>query len=146
MATSEIYYHRRREYIESLLNVSDPIYDLTPTPSGQSRTIGGWTLGMPLGKGASGKVYAATDSKSTLVAIKIVEHGSNLEERIRVLKKLGALEKSENGHRRILRLKEIIYPSRGRQNAFEEIALVLEPAVRATFTQLTKAAADRLCW
>lgn len=119
---------------------------MTPTPSGQPRTIGGWTLGISLGRGTSGKVYAATDSQNTLVAIKIVERGSNSEEQIRVLKKLGALAKFENGHRRILRLEEILYPSRGEENAFEDIAFVMEPAVHATFAQLTKAAADRLHW
>ncbi|KAI9682560.1 MAG: hypothetical protein M1822_006858 [Bathelium mastoideum] len=141
-ARSDDFYLQRQAYLSNFSHGSDESFVLTPTPSGQARVIGQWTLGISLGKGSFGRVFAATNSKSELVAIKIIEWSkkrTQANDEIRVLEHLQNLSNYKDFEGRLVHLKDIIYQN-GEGNyhstAFQEIALVLEPACTRTFENL----------
>jgi hypothetical protein len=132
----ETFSYQRKRY----LNTTAPVFDLLPTPKGQARTFGAWTICNSLGKGSFGKVHSATDYKGRIAAIKVVDRTKSHKEvrnEIQVLQEL-ARTQDDGGH--LLRLIEVIYPnSYGTGAPFEEVAIILQPCVQGTFEQLTKA-------
>jgi hypothetical protein len=149
---TEHFYNRRKQYMADHLDISAPTFSLTPIPSGPSQSIGEWTLGPTFRKGTSGKVYAATNSKAQLVAIKIVERNSSeaaemVRKDIQVLRDVSRLAEDENDERRLLRLKDVIYQYEKEEYTpthLEDVMLILEPAVEYDFEQLTDIAKDRI--
>jgi protein kinase-like protein len=151
-ARSPEYVVEQRNFLTRHLKIPHESIDLslTPTPSRHSRKIGDWTQGISLGKGTFGKVFVGTNAKNETVAIKIVERGSRTQssvaEEIRVLEELTKLAKSANDHGRLVRLREVIYQN-GREeytsNRFEDVALVMEPAVRGDFSGLVEDATSQ---
>ena len=135
----------RVRYMTQYLGISESNFDLTPTPSGQPRTIGDWTFSNPLGAGSFGRVHSATDSKGRIAAIKTVERRSrnanHVKNEVRILKELTTLAESEGAQDQILRLIDVIYPKTEEytNDPFEEITLVLQPCVRETFDTLITA-------
>lgn len=151
-AYTERFYETRQQYMTRYLNVSNPPNpSLTPTPSTTFRTFGNWTISNSLGKGTYGKVFSATNSKGEVVAIKVVDRSQRtiqqVNSEIQVLKELQGLSEANEGDRnRVVRLNETIY-QHGTETytsaGFEEVALVLEPAVTGTFLQITNLAANQ---
>ena len=114
-----------------------------PTPRRDTRAIGQWTLGGPLGKGSAGKVFLASNSKNQVVAVKIMERNSKsagaVDTEIARCRDLTALahERDDNGG--IVRLKETIDPGEETSSfstAFDDVALVLEPMTPQTLDDL----------
>ncbi|KAM5505383.1 hypothetical protein McaMca56_000027 [Microsporum canis] len=108
------------------------------------RCFGEWTISNFLGKGAYGRVSSATNSKGEVVAIKVVERderkAEQIDHEIRVLKSLQELSEINEGDKnRIVRLKDTVYSSgnaSSRPTTVEEVALILEPTVSATLSDL----------
>lgn len=144
-ASTNHFYKERQQYMTETMGVSrPPDINLTPTPAETSRTLGAWSILKPLGRGAQGRVFSASNTKGEIVAIKIVERSrktiSQVNSEIQVLEELQKLSEIHEGDRkRVLRLREAIF--QGAENhistSFDEVALVLEPAVTATFWQIT---------
>ncbi|KAM5448274.1 hypothetical protein McanCB49686_007235 [Microsporum canis] len=111
---------------------------------GTFRCFGEWTISNFLGKGAYGRVSSATNSKGEVVAIKVVERderkAEQIDHEIRVLKSLQELSEINEGDKnRIVRLKDTVYSSgnaSSRPTTVEEVALILEPTVSATLSDL----------
>ena len=140
------FYDQRCMYMTDRLSYTTlPNINLTPTPSETFRCFGEWTMSRPLGKGAFGRVHSATNNKGDLVAIKIVERSERTANEVRqevdILRTLESLTEIHEGDRkRILRLRDVIYQNGDEAYAgtvFEDVALVLEPAVLATFASIT---------
>lgn len=149
-ARSPAFYSRLQGYMKNHLGVTESDFSLTPTPTGQVRTVGDWTLGKSLGRGSYGKVYAATNSKNHIVAIKLVDRKSKkdaVNKEIETLKALTDLAEDKDDEGRLLRLRDVIYQN-GKEDysstRFEDIILVLEPATPDCFDRLTTDATDRL--
>lgn len=150
-ARSNSFKKLQRDYMTRYLNVLTENLDLglTPTPNPQSRMIGEWTLGMSLGKGTFGKVFVGTNVQNEIVAVKIVERGTRTQasvaEEIRILEELKKLGEKEDDQGRLVRLKQVIYQN-GREEytskRFEDVALILEPAVRGDFLLIVEEAAN----
>ncbi|KAL9621083.1 MAG: hypothetical protein Q9160_004468 [Pyrenula sp. 1 TL-2023] len=149
---SKEYEYELAQYIQDHISVDKNTalnFALTPTPSGQRRIIGQWTIGKPLGRGGFGKVWSATNSKSRTAAIKMIGRDSanaaSVDRELRTLTDLTRLDIDQNQHK-LVRLTDIIRGNSSgdhSSNLFEEIALVLEPAARGTFQNLTQKTAVR---
>ena len=141
-ARTNEFYMQKRKYLSNFSDVSNKTFALTPTPFGPARVVGQWTLGSCLGKGSFGRVTVGTNSKSELVAIKVVERNKKQtqpDDEIRALKCLQKLSNYEDVRGRLVHLKEVIYQNGEENNpptAFQEISLVLEPACTRTFESL----------
>ncbi|KAI1922904.1 hypothetical protein LOZ66_003033 [Ophidiomyces ophidiicola] len=144
-AYTRLYYLDRDEYFKrELQRTSFPITTITPTPSTSLQNFGHWTLMTPLGSGTYGKVFSGTNSKSEIVAAKIITRNTkNAVEVIRGIKTLREIQNLPEIHAgdkdRILRLREAIYQDGAEINTpkvFEEVALILEPAVHCTFASV----------
>ncbi|KAF2007159.1 kinase-like protein [Amniculicola lignicola CBS 123094] len=109
---------------------------LTPIPAQQTQSIGRWTLAKELGKGVAGKVYSATNSSGTVVAIKVVERNKKSAEAIqREINTLKVLtqEAKEVGCRNIILLEEVIGDvASNAALVFQDISLVFTPAAYYT--------------
>ena len=129
-ASTKDYKMERQQYLASELKA--PTTFLMPTPQQNTRTIGQWTLSDPLGKGTSGRVFLASNSKNETVAIKMIEYTSRTAEtvnrEIAQCEKLTALARTQNAGERLVHLTEVIREQRSSSGAaFEDVALVLEP-------------------
>jgi serine/threonine protein kinase len=149
-ARSSAFQRDQRDYLGTYLNVpaNNISFALTPTPNPKARTFGEWTLGISLGKGTFGKVFAATNAASEIVAVKIVERAKrsqeSVAEEIRVLKELKTLGETANDNGRLVKLKEVIYQNGEEEytsKRFEDVALILTPAVGGDFSLLVEKAA-----
>jgi hypothetical protein len=116
---------------------------LTPMPAQETKIIGAWTLAKELGKGASGKVYSATNSSGVRVAIKLVERNKRSEESLRqerdVLVELtreATMKKCKN----IIQLVQLIgkIDDHDPELIFQEIGFVLSPAAYSTIDSVVK--------
>lgn len=139
-ASSSTYLTQRQAYFETWFNERGPIIDVAPTPVGQVRTFGQWTVNVALGRGTSGRVHFASNAKGDIAVLKVVDGTQEqaLQE-IEILKRLQSLPCSQTSQGRLVRLVDVIRPNggKGRTGApFEEIAIVLEPCVSNTFTSL----------
>lgn len=153
-ARTDRYSIQRMVYLKDNLkmNVSESSFSLTPTPTPRARTYGEYTFVRLIGRGASGRVWSATDPKSRVVAIKVVTRNSKwtaaeLEESITVLKDFTTLKEKENEKGRVLGLVDVFYTSGNKtydHSLPEEVYLVLQPAVQETFRDLAVAARIRL--
>ena len=133
----------RDDYLTSA--IGGPIttgFDM-PTPLRSTRTIGQWALLGPLGKGISGKVSLASNSKNEVVAIKVVERNSksasNVDGEIAVYKEITALAKRWDDDEAVVRLREVLYDKEEKfssTSAFEDVAMVLEPMTPQTLVDL----------
>ncbi|KAK2873806.1 hypothetical protein FQN49_002052 [Arthroderma sp. PD_2] len=149
-AYTDDFYRDRWVYMSHCLgSMTVPNCAITPTPSRTFRCFGQWTMSNSLGKGAYGKVSSATNSKGEVVAIKVVVRRQwsvrQICEEIRILQEIQKLSEVHEGDReRVVRLKEAIYQN-GEEaytpSVFEEVALVLEPAVSATFANIISSVA-----
>ena len=150
----------QRNYLTRFLNIPNESIHLsyTPTPNPRARTVGEWTLGPSLGKGTFGRVFVGTNARNEIVAIKVIEraqggrsstHPEVVAEQISVLRKLKDLCDIQNDEGRLVQLKDIIYQNGEeefdprRQGRFEEVALVLTPAVKGNFSTLIDSAKRR---
>ncbi|KAF3480243.1 uncharacterized protein GIQ15_05590 [Arthroderma uncinatum] len=149
-AYADQFYRRRQTYMRANLNtISFPNSSITPTPISTFRCFGPWTISSSLGRGAYGRVSSATNSKGEVVAIKIIERSERtahqVSHEVRILNELQKLPEVHEGDReRVVRLKEAIYQNGDEvytSAVFDEVALVLEPAVSATFAHITSPAA-----
>jgi hypothetical protein len=135
----EEYIQHRAKYLADHMAVAKPVSTLLSSPREVSRSFQQWTFRKQLGKGAEGKVWSATNWRNEIVAIKVVERRKRTAERvasqIRTLERLRDLALTENDEGRLLRLKEVIYENGKAEftpTIFEDVALVLEPAVEET--------------
>lgn len=113
-----------------------------------ARTIGAWTLAEPLGRGGSGRVFLASNSKGNVAAVKIVEWNSrtrnNVDREVRTFEKLKLLANSIGAERRIVQLVEVIghpeldEPSSPPQMPFRDVALVMTPMTPITLGDIIK--------
>lgn len=107
---------------------------------------GPWTLNAPLGKGAYGKVYSATDHQGRLAAIKIISRETTrltARHEIDNFRKLAKSAGSETDRGRILRLVDVIPPDldKASPNApfLDDVALITMPCCHGTFADLVEA-------
>jgi serine/threonine protein kinase len=144
-ASTDEYLKRRRGYIEAELPAVAGYQYEWPTPSEATRTFGQWTISQPLGRGTSGHVYRASNSALRLVAMKVlIKHrrtAQSVDREIHVLRALtsAAEEVKDVEVPRVVRLKEVLCQRQGGGHgieAFEEVALVLEPFMPLTLTSL----------
>ncbi|KAM5445809.1 hypothetical protein MaudCBS49596_007098 [Microsporum audouinii] len=128
------YYRDREGYMtKNLSSVILSNAELTPTPSRTFRCFGEWTISNFLGKGAYGRVSSETNSKGEVVAIKVLKSLQELS------------EINEGDKNRIVRLKDTVYSSGNafsRPTTVEEVALILEPTVSATLSDLINPISD----
>lgn len=142
-ASSDEFMRRRGEYLITKLRALNSVVFDMPTPRRNTRTIGQWTLGDPLGKGNTGRVFLATNTKNETVAVKIMELNStskrSVDNEIAICRALTALAKNHDNGERIVRLKETIDPREEATRAscvFDEVGIVLEPMTPMTLSDL----------
>lgn len=133
---------QRNKFVQHTHGTDPRALLLTPTPAAETKTIGKWTFAVPLGKGATGKVFSATDDDGNVAAIKVVEKNAGtrdqLHGQIRMLHKLTDEAKAV-GDRHILLLEQVIpdlSSMRSISRPFEECYLVLIPAVPQTLDRV----------
>jgi len=111
---------------------------LTPVPAEQAQRFGQWTLAKQLGRGSGGKVYSATNSSATAVAIKVLERDTGsapaIWKEIDTLKKLTRRAKKA-GCINIILLQDVIgnvSPDEATDTVFQDIALITTPLAHCT--------------
>lgn len=144
-SSSKNYKETLREYLAGALEAPIQGAFHMPTLLSQTRTIGPWTLHDPLGKGAVGKVFLASNSRNEVVAVKVMERNSktagSVDKEISVLRMLTKLAEDQDDEERLVRLKDTLYTKDaatlpGSAAVFEEVALVLVPMTPQTFDYL----------
>lgn len=134
------FYSRRRQYMIDI-GICAPDFRHTSKPFSLSY-IGNLCLGHSLGKGLSGKVYAAFNSAAELIAIKELRVMKNqstarsFDRHIHTLTSLAELAVVNNDEGRILRLREVL-------ETHGTVMLVLEPVVDYDFRHLINIGKDR---
>jgi hypothetical protein len=134
------FYSRRRKYMIDI-GVCAPDFRHTPRPFTQVH-VGNFCLSEGLGKGLSGKVYAAFNSKAQLVAIKTLRSlhkpstASSIQKIIDTLTILTKLAVENDDEGRLLHLRKVIKPA-------GQVMLVLEPVVDCDFRHLIDIGKDR---
>ncbi len=135
------YVAERLEFMFNSLQCSEPPSPLTLTPTQQRMRIGDYTLSKPLGWGASGTVWSATNSRNGIFAIKLMSfstrRATNIEHEVEILQALTELAESKGDEGHLLRLKEVIHQD-SPAAAFGSIALAFTPAAEMDFTQLIR--------
>ncbi|KAI1312871.1 kinase-like domain-containing protein [Xylaria venustula] len=117
-----------------------------PTPLHDTRTIGQWTLGEPLGRGGHGRVFLATNLKNEVAAVKLVERTRKTAEavdaEVAIYNQVTELAERWDAGERIVRQTEVLY-SKGEvfssKVAFDDGAMVLQPMTPRTFSDLVGA-------
>ncbi|WEW59610.1 hypothetical protein PRK78_005087 [Emydomyces testavorans] len=136
----------RLQYFREHLRVEEPppVYlETTPLKEGNI-TVGQWTIHSFLGAGGFGRVCAATNAKSQVVAMKnlirnLNQSVDNIENEVKVLRELTELAESSGHSGRLLLLRDVIYHFGNNANQstiLENAWLVMEPVVQHTFTRL----------
>ena len=103
--------------------------------------MGPWTLHKSLGKGVSGRVFLASNSRNEVVALKTIERNSrtapSVDIEISILRELTKLARERDEEMRIVRPREVLYSKDAAQDStaggFEVVGLVLEPMTPQTF-------------
>ncbi|KAI4141430.1 MAG: hypothetical protein L6R39_005332 [Caloplaca ligustica] len=142
-ARTKDYAESRTAFLRSITDTDRPeLWHFTPTPAINTRSIGDWTLATELGKGTYGRVYAATNIKGELVALKIIERNKRsanaVKEEIATLRALS--EEAQNSKcERIALLRDVIFPH-GKEDypeslVFEEVSLIFTPVITETLAQ-----------
>ncbi|KAI1130270.1 kinase-like domain-containing protein [Nemania abortiva] len=145
-ATKEYVGERGKYVIRALHGPTIPMIDM-PTPSPNQTTIGKWTLGKPLGKGARGRVFFGSDSSGDIAAIKLVERTSQncgpVDEEVKILQEVTNLASKSDDNERILRMVDVIYPNQETfpsKAPFDHVAMVLKPMAHQTLLALVRVA------
>jgi tRNA A-37 threonylcarbamoyl transferase component Bud32 len=145
--THEYYEDLNRIYLPLVLRATVNSTSIQiPTPQGPPRTFGDWTVSEPLGRGAEGNVFSASNRHGEVVALKVVLRAHNnahqAESEIRTLKTLTKLAETHD-ETRLLRLRQAIYPRDtpdfDTANNFDEVALIFEPVATMTLAAYIKA-------
>ncbi|KAL8905547.1 MAG: hypothetical protein Q9207_002573 [Kuettlingeria erythrocarpa] len=133
----------RNRYVTSVLGGPQFVDVDIPTPLPNTRTIGGWTLGDPLGVGGHSRVFFASNALGDMAAIKMIERTSknyrNVDAEIEVCKEVTAFAKQSEDGERILRATEFIYSNEEKfssKRAFDNVAVVLWPMTPQTLADL----------
>lgn len=145
------FHQQRDDFVQKAHGTTLRTLRLTPSPALESKTIGGWTIAVPLGKGTSGKVFSATNNHGVIAVVKVVEKNKRTEQIIRkqiqVLQDL-TLDARAARSRHILQLEQVIPEVsvlRSSHLPFEDIHLVLQPAVPRTLDNISETESiDRL--
>ena len=142
-ASSPNFIDKRQDYMITELGAPSSIVFDMPTPRRNTRTVGQWTLGNPLGKGSAGRVFLGSNSKSELVAVKlmVLDSGSQsaVDKEITACRALTSLAEKQDVSGLIVRLKETIDPRKEASlssTAFDEVGLILEPMTPKTLGDL----------
>lgn len=142
-ASSEAFIQQRQEYVTTKLRAPTSIDFDMPTPRLNTRTIGQWTLGHPLGRGAFGRVFLGSNSRNEVVAVKMMECNSRskatVDAEIAVCRALTTLARKNDEGSRIVQLREVIDPRKepfSSKRGFDEIGLILEPMTPSTLHSL----------
>ena len=138
-AVTDDYKRERTRYVTRILGGPQFVDIDIPTPLPNTRTMGVWTLGDPLGAGGHGRVFFASTTSGDVAAIKMMERTSrnyrNVDAEVEVCKEVTAFaERSDDGER-ILRATEVIYSNDEKfspKRAFDNVAVVLKPMTRET--------------
>ncbi|PVI01095.1 kinase-like protein, partial [Periconia macrospinosa] len=130
--------YMNKQYVNDFLPKPSPTVFEMPTPQRNTRTIGQWSMGKPLGKGAMGRVYLASNTKNEVVAVKMIEITAAtapfVEAEVANFQHLTELGKKYFDGGRIVRLKEKTNVFRGQ--SFNEIGLIMEPMTPNTVSDL----------
>ncbi|KAL8313033.1 hypothetical protein RB593_007307 [Gaeumannomyces tritici] len=146
-AATPAFNERRVDYLTGMLRGPQVVDFEMPTPLSSVRTIGSWTLSEPLGRGGMGRVFLASNSTTRMAAVKVVERNrrtrDSVDREVRTFRELTALIKKCDVDGRIVQLLEIIgYPedrdSLSSWGSFQEVAIVMDPVARSTFSDLTE--------
>jgi hypothetical protein len=139
------YANRIQQYLNKHLNIQTSLaaLELTPTPSENSPiTIGQWTVSAgTVGKGGSGMVSIASDTKGKYVALKRVQVGKDRERIRKVQAKLQLLSalSQRKKETRLLRLIEVITDDVRSTNKIADVWFVQEPAAQGTLSTILAA-------
>jgi hypothetical protein len=137
---------QRKDYMTRLMGAPSVIDFEMPTPARIVQTLGQWTLAKPLGRGATGRVFLASNSTNEMAAVKVVEWNSrtarSVDREVRTFRQL-ATEKwdgDDNDEEHIVRLIEVVGYPEGNQPSpsapFQEIGIVMFPVTRMTLNDL----------
>lgn len=144
-ASTEEYVEHREAYVIGNLGAPREIDFAMPTPLHNTRTVGPWTLGKPLGRGSYGRVFIGSNQKNEVVAVKVILRTTKLEKyvntEVAAYKELTALAKKYDELGGIVRLREVIHSNDAKPlstTGFEEVVLVLEPMTPQTFADLMR--------
>lgn len=145
-AKTRTFVQKRLNYLTRIAGAPNSVIFEVPTPLRNTRTIGQWTLGEPLGRGAHGRVFLATNTKNEMAAVKMVERDSKaprvVDNEIATNKAVTSLAEKWDDGGRIVRQTEILYFEGDKSSskaAFDEIAIVLQPMTPQTFHDLVGA-------
>ena len=137
------YIENRKAYMEVYLGWKNKNFSRTPTPAVKKRKIKEWVLSDFLGKGASGRVWSATNANSKVVAIKIVVvkkgHQAAVNDEIANWRTLTRLARHKKVEDRLVHLVDAF--SKPIEEFWQppikdEFFFVLEPAALRTFDSL----------
>ncbi|KAI0185407.1 kinase-like domain-containing protein [Xylaria flabelliformis] len=141
-AHTDDFYGDRRDYM-SRLGQAEADFEM-PTPSLKAITIDGWTLGGPLGAGARGRVFLATNTLSDVAAIKMMERNEksylSVDREIDTVRRVTDLARRFDEGERLMRMVDVICPN-GKEflsskTAFDHVYAVLRPMTTETFHHL----------
>ncbi|KAL9014351.1 MAG: hypothetical protein Q9173_001000 [Seirophora scorigena] len=142
-AATDDFKKERNRYVTGILGGPRFVDIDIPTPLPNTRTIGGWTLGNPLGVGGHSRVCFATNTSGNIAAIEMIERTSknyrNVDAEIQVCKEVTAFAEQLKDSERIVRAMEIIYSNEENfsfKRAFDNIAVVLWPMTPQTLADL----------
>jgi hypothetical protein len=137
---------RLETYMTTFLKEPSVIDFEMPTPASSVRTLGQWTLSKPLSRGASGKVFLASNSSNEMVAVKIVEWNSrtarSVDREVHTFRQLAKEDWDGEDDKRIVCLREVIsYPGDNQlpsstPSPFQEVAIIMVPVTRTTLSNL----------
>ena len=142
-ARTQDYINQRRAYLQRFTGHQwCPLFE-TPTPVPNTRTIGPWTLANPLGKGARGRVFQATNQRNEVAAVKVLERTSknadDVDTEVSISAAVTKLAKERDEDGRIVRQIDVLYAS-GKSLSpdlpFDEVAIILQPMTPETFHNL----------
>lgn len=144
-ALSNEFVQERVDYMVDVIGGPSSVDFDMPTPQRETRTIGQWTIGKSLGKGAIGRVYLASNTRNEMVAVKIMEITRKtkwaVDQEIKAFRQLTELlgdSYFDDNYRKdcIVRLRETTEKFCG--NGFDEIGLILEPMTPRTMVDFTQ--------
>ncbi|KAI0410750.1 kinase-like domain-containing protein [Xylaria grammica] len=114
-----------------------------PTPLPNTRTMGKWTLGKPLGAGGHGRVFLATNTSGGVAALKIMErksrNASHVDAEVQICNEVTAFAQVSDDGGRILRAVEVLYTDGKKfssETAFDNVTIVMQPMTPETLADM----------
>ncbi|KAI9669494.1 MAG: hypothetical protein M1829_005083 [Trizodia sp. TS-e1964] len=140
-AFTEGFSAERINYMQQYFKSSTAVDMEMPTPLPGTRTMGRWTLGSPIGKGAVGRVFYTSNTSGDMAAVKLMEQTHKnqtvIDTEVKVCKALTTDAKVAGNNGRILGVLDTIYTTNEKFSSrlpFDNVAIVLTPLMPKTFS------------